>query len=139
MDNWTKERRKEYREKNRDKARTYQKKYRDSNREKLNTASKKWREDNPEKVKEQTKRRKPRVYIPHPTIRRKYLTSPEQTTKRKSRVTAQTALKKGLLKKQNCSKCGSTETQMHHEDYKKPLDVVWVCRKHHLEIHSRQI
>jgi ribosomal protein S27AE len=33
-----------------------------------------------------------------------------------------------------CSKCGA-KAQAHHDDYKKPLDVRWLCPKHHGEHH----
>lgn len=32
-----------------------------------------------------------------------------------------------------CAVCGSTITEAHHDDYSKPLDVIWFCRKHHME------
>lgn len=28
--------------------------------------------------------------------------------------------------------CGETKTEAHHEDYSKPLEVVWLCKIHHL-------
>lgn len=48
------------------------------------------------------------------------------------------AVKSGKLKKLPCSVCGSEKSQAHHEDYDKPLDVIWFCQKHHGERH-RQI
>ena len=46
------------------------------------------------------------------------------------------ALKTGKLVRQPCSVCATTErVEAHHPDYTKPLEVVWVCRKHHNEIH----
>lgn len=45
------------------------------------------------------------------------------------------ALKIGLLKKKSCCKCGNQKTGAHHEDYSKPLDVVWLCDKHHKARH----
>lgn len=40
------------------------------------------------------------------------------------------------LKKQPCEMCGNTDkVEAHHEDYEKPLDVIWLCSKHHKEIH----
>lgn len=42
------------------------------------------------------------------------------------------ALKQGKLVRAPCADCGSTtRVHAHHEDYGKPLDVVWVCDKHH--------
>jgi hypothetical protein len=45
------------------------------------------------------------------------------------------ALKTGKLKRQPCEVCGETKVDGHHEDYSKPLEVRWLCRKHHNEIH----
>jgi hypothetical protein len=31
-----------------------------------------------------------------------------------------------------CQRCGSNDNvEAHHEDYSRPLDVVWLCREHH--------
>lgn len=44
------------------------------------------------------------------------------------------AIKKGYLKRGACDKCGSIEKiEGHHEDYSKPLEVIWLCKKHHVE------
>ena len=45
------------------------------------------------------------------------------------------AVRDGLVRKMPCEKCGNPKSDGHHEDYSKPLDVVWLCRKHHLEYH----
>jgi len=46
------------------------------------------------------------------------------------------AIKSGRIKKQPCERCGVTEpVHAHHEDYKKPLQVVWLCAKHHRTRH----
>lgn len=46
------------------------------------------------------------------------------------------ALKAGTLKKEPCCVCGSThKLNAHHEDYTKPLEVMWHCRFHHVELH----
>ena len=34
-----------------------------------------------------------------------------------------------------CVVCGK-EAEMHHADYNKPLGVIWLCRKHHAELHK---
>jgi hypothetical protein len=44
---------------------------------------------------------------------------------------AAAALQRGELVKKPCFVCQSWQSEMHHADYGKPLDVIWVCRRHH--------
>lgn len=41
----------------------------------------------------------------------------------------------GRLTRLPCEVCGDPQSQGHHEDYSKPLDVRWLCREHHMELH----
>jgi hypothetical protein len=45
-----------------------------------------------------------------------------------------TSIRNGTLKQLTCKVCGKEKTEAHHEDYLKPLDVIWVCKKHHREL-----
>lgn len=45
------------------------------------------------------------------------------------------AIKRGDIKKQPCERCGKEKAIAHHDDYSKPLDVMWLCTKHHGERH----
>lgn len=45
-------------------------------------------------------------------------------------------IKAGRLERQPCEVCGETPTFAHHDDYDKPLEVRWFCRKHHREQHG---
>jgi DNA-binding CsgD family transcriptional regulator len=42
----------------------------------------------------------------------------------------------GRIKRGPCVICGVLRTQGHHEDYQKPLSVIWLCRMHHREEHG---
>lgn len=49
------------------------------------------------------------------------------------------ALRDGRLKKPPCCfvpECGEMKVDAHHPDYSRPLDVVWLCRKHHSACHK---
>lgn len=45
------------------------------------------------------------------------------------------AVRTGKIERQPCVACGKSKVQAHHEDYSKPLDIVWYCQKHHSERH----
>lgn len=47
------------------------------------------------------------------------------------------ALDSGKLLKKPCVVCGERKADAHHPDYSQPYYVVWLCRKHHKEAHSK--
>jgi hypothetical protein len=53
------------------------------------------------------------------------------------------AMKNGLLERKPCERCGNEKSLAHHEDYDKPLDVMWLCqpchKQRHKEIDSERI
>lgn len=59
----------------------------------------------------------------------------ENPEKRKAHHAVNNAVRSGRVKKQTCETCGSQRTRAHHEDYSKPLDVRWLCPKHHKAAH----
>ena len=61
------------------------------------------------------------------------LNNPE---KRRAHHLLNNALKSGKLHRHPCFVCGN-KAQAHHDDYSKPLNVVWVCPKHHGELHVK--
>ena len=56
--------------------------------------------------------------------------------KYKARQEVSMAKRKGLITPKPCSVCGKQITEAHHNDYNKPLDVIWLCNLHHREVHQ---
>jgi hypothetical protein len=48
------------------------------------------------------------------------------------------AIRDGKLQRKPCEVCGNAKSEGHHPDYAKPLDVMWLCRTHHLEQHGKK-
>ncbi len=46
------------------------------------------------------------------------------------------AVRSGKLIRQPCCRCGEQKTVAHHEDYDKPLDVMWLCQPCHKQRHK---
>ena len=44
-------------------------------------------------------------------------------------------LRIGAIVPMPCFVCGNGNTEGHHPDYSRPLDVVWLCIPHHKEVH----
>lgn len=56
--------------------------------------------------------------------------------KYKAATTLNNAVRRKKIERMPCSVCGKENAEAHHEDYSKRLSVVWLCRKHHAEIHA---
>lgn len=50
-----------------------------------------------------------------------------------------TAIRNGSLDKMPCIICGSANSVAHHEDYSKPLEVIWFCQAHHIAHHAKKL
>ena len=53
----------------------------------------------------------------------------------KARTAVNNAIKKGLLLKTPCELCNDSRVEAHHVDYSEPLQVIWLCAKHHRATH----
>ena len=57
--------------------------------------------------------------------------------KRRAQNRANKAVRGGKLTKEPCAVCGVDKgMEMHHEDYDKPLEVVFLCRRCHQTLHK---
>jgi hypothetical protein len=98
--------------------------YRATNRDRLNVAARIARATETAKAK-----------------RRAYRASYKASHRHKdlARHAVNNGIRDGSLERKPCAECGAPDTEAHHEDYTKPLEVVWLCRKHHGLRHSRRI
>ena len=150
--NWARERYRNnieyYREKNKtEKAKQCKKNWAINNKEKVKSYQKKWKKRNLERLRNDDEHRKKRAkwsrnYYKMNKIRinnnmKNYLQNPENYKKHLSRGSLNYHVRAGNIKKANhCESCGSNEKlQAHHQDYKKPLDVEWLCSKCHNNLH----
>ena len=120
--------------------------------EKQREAKRRWKKRNVEAVRASKraseKRRYKRYRAKHPA--RALLTEEEKVERRhayqaewkasnrdKRRAHSRIAHEKERhgLDAQPCEVCGNRPTDGHHDDYDQPLDVRWLCRKHHVELH----
>lgn len=64
----------------------------------------------------------------------------DTTVKGKARLAVQYAVKVGKIERPDrCEDCGRDRPlQGHHEDYDRPLDVVWLCRPCHVDRHREE-
>ena len=71
--------------------------------------------------------------------RRKRADPGERGQKERARAALRRAVRAGTIERGPCADGpDGCEGQVdgHHEDYSRPLDVVWVCKRHHLERHG---
>jgi hypothetical protein len=58
--------------------------------------------------------------------------------KKAAQTAVNNAKRDGRLHPQPCRECGSPRVQAHHTDYSRPLEVVWLCTRHHADHHKQQ-
>ncbi len=80
--------------------------------------NKKWREKNKDIVKEKEK-----------IIRKR------NKGEYRARDRFKYAVESGKIKRLPCEVCGDVKSHGHHIDYSQPLNVRWLCHKHHKEAH----
>ena len=109
---------KQYRMKHSDRNKQYQRQYKISHPEKIRKLSHEYR-------------------ISHAVELRQYKKKRNSTLWGDATRKLNYAKKKGIITQKPCEVCGDTNSQAHHCDYNKPLDVMWLCPKHHAEWHTK--
>lgn len=63
----------------------------------------------------------------------------EQRMKANARSYLHVYRKRGKVTQQPCVNCGDPKSEAHHPDYSKPTEVIWYCRKCHMDHHKKDI
>lgn len=116
--------------------------------ERSNNRNKRWRANNPEKALQKSRKYKElrkqltvkwrfNNYDRHRANQRRGAKTHEERYPEKafSRRVLVLAVKYGIVIRKPCVTCGNSKSQAHHTDYYAPLDVIWLCQKHHQEAH----
>ncbi len=142
-----KEQWREYERRNREKIRKDARRRRSENIEHYRDVARRWREDNKGKISEYGKRyhssekgqaRYKKYYETHKEefFERAYKSKAKYKDEVIARYKVANALKMGVLTKQPCELCGEKKADAHHDDYNKPLEVRWLCRRCHINWHK---
>lgn len=141
-----KARSKKYREEHKEKCAKYSQEYRKKNKKRLKEYKEKWDKENEDYLREYRKRYQDAHREEHYARVRKYAATHREKmcswAKAQQRRTnwatdkVLRAIKKGIMKKQPCEICGVEPAEAHHDDYNFPLEVRWLCKKHHVEWHQ---
>ena len=117
------------------------KEYYRANREQSIKAARRYRDKNPERLEKINKR----YWVKNNSIinvkrRLRYKIDEHYKLKYEVKEKVRVAIRQGKLERPRyCSNCQkfSLRIEAHHEDYSKPFDVVWLCRKCHKIRHRK--
>lgn len=137
----------QYAKEHREQINAYCRRRRMENPEKDRAMKKAWRKKNVEKNKEYQRRyrekegykeKKKAYYEAHKQefFERAKRNSKKYVNERKAQKELWNAIKRGDITQKPCEICGDMKADAHHPDYNKPLEVMWLCRKHHREWHD---
>lgn len=81
-----------------------------------------------------------RSKLPHRKAKRKAITAADiekNPLRQVARNAVRNALRDGRITRGDCHFCGTDKNiEGHHNDYSKPLDVVWLCKRCHRKLHA---
>lgn len=111
--------------------------YRKKNMEKFRKLSKDWYWKHPEHSRQlqRDKYATPEGKAIRDAIEKRY--NKKNRIKKLAKDSVHNAIVSGRMKRLPCSICGNEKSEGHHPNYTKPLDVIWLCHKHHKEQHGR--
>lgn len=124
------EKQKKYYRENAEHIKEWNREYNKSRVEERRKTAKQWREKNSEHIKQYREEHKSEIA----SYAREY----RKRTKAKymeAHHAVSYAIKLGKIEKRPCEICGNSNSQAHHDNYNKPLEVRWLCRDCHIAWH----
>jgi hypothetical protein len=95
-----------------------------------------YRNNNLEKVREYDKNRKNKVERIKASNEVGKLWRLQDKRRSRAHSMVYKAIKSGKLVREPCQRCNEIKTRGHHENYDKPLDVMWLCEPCHRQRHK---
>ena len=123
-----------YQKEHLEETRKYRKKYYEEHKEEFRARNKAWIENNREAHRKHCRESNKKNHEKTMERMRKY--SADHPEKSKANGIVSKKIKQGKLNKPDrCSICGETGyIEAHHDDYSKPLDIIWCCKKCHWKL-----
>lgn len=72
---------------------------------------------------------------PYQRVKKYRVSHPEADN---ARIVVFVGKRNGTIIQKPCKVCGKNKSEAHHEDYTKPLDIIWLCKKHHVEYDKKR-
>lgn len=112
--------------------------YYEANKERLHEKTLEWMRKNPERRREMSRQSYARCKARHKANMAEY--HGRNGERRAVQTILRAALRDGrLTRPETCQFCGKKcKPDGHHPDYTKPLDVIWLCRVCHKELHAKE-
>ena len=131
---------KQWRVKNKKHILEYKKKWREKNKEHVLEYGKKWREKNKNKIEKYNKKWS-KTEKGKASLKRSMKKYQEwYREKNQKKIKAQKLSNKIYTIRQICSVNGCNKLGVkHHSDYDKPLEIIWLCQRHHKELHKNNL
>ena len=76
--------------------------------------------------------------VPNPKWKAQARWAKENPLAKWSHSAVRSAIKRGLIEPEPCEVCGEEPADAHHDDHRQPLEIRWLCRKHHRQHHAEQ-
>jgi hypothetical protein len=69
---------------------------------------------------------------------KRYRVNPERSARDRAIQITATRIRSGNLTRLPCNNCGNPNSHVHHNNYRKPLEITFLCVQCHLQLHGAE-